>query len=192
VFRLGDSVTSKWHIDEAYIKVRGQWMYLYRAIDSVGDTVEFWFSQQRDLSSAKRFFRNALARHGRPDRVVIDGCQTKQEAILSCDTTNRLEDCSRRRLKPIRIRKSKYLTDVFDKDRSALMSWKSDLRAFCSGGWQRQRRAASSGLGLDGASTSPSFAATDGTAKLILLLCHGSGDRVAKNRVEVATLSRSL
>jgi hypothetical protein len=47
-------------------------------------------------------------------------------------------------------------------------------------------------LGLDGASTSLSFAATDGTAKLILLLCRGSGDRVAKSRVEVATLSRSL
>ncbi|GLS30829.1 hypothetical protein GCM10007937_25380 [Mesorhizobium albiziae] len=42
-------MTGKWHVDETYIKVRGQWMYLYRAIDSVGDTVEFWFSEQRDL-----------------------------------------------------------------------------------------------------------------------------------------------
>lgn len=69
------NVTGRWHIDETYIKVRGQWMYLYRAIDSVGDTVEFWFSEQRDLPSAKRFFRKTLARHGRPDRVVIDGSQ---------------------------------------------------------------------------------------------------------------------
>ena len=45
----------------------GQWMYLYRAIDSVGDTVEFFFSEHRDLAAAKRFFRSALARHGRPD-----------------------------------------------------------------------------------------------------------------------------
>ncbi|WP_363218942.1 DDE-type integrase/transposase/recombinase [Mesorhizobium sp.] len=97
------------------IKVRGQWMYLYRAIDSVGDTVEFYFSEQRDLPSAKRFFRKA------PDRVVIDGSQTNREAIVSCDTTNRLQDRSRRRLKPIRIRKSRYLTDVFDKGRSAPM-----------------------------------------------------------------------
>ena len=67
--------TGKWHIDETYIKVRGQWMDLYRAIDSVGDTVEFWFSELRDLLAAKRFFRKALARHGRPDRVVIDGSQ---------------------------------------------------------------------------------------------------------------------
>ena len=109
-------VTGKWHVDETYIKVRGQWMYLYRAIDSVGDTVEFWFSEQRDLPSAKRFFRNALARHGRPDRVVIDGSQTNLEAIISCDTTNRLQDRSRRGLKPIRIRKSQYLNNRIEQD----------------------------------------------------------------------------
>jgi transposase-like protein len=40
-------VTSRWHIDETYIEVRGRWMYLYRAIDSNGDTVEFWFSDPR-------------------------------------------------------------------------------------------------------------------------------------------------
>lgn len=74
-------MTGKWHVDETYIKVRGQWMYLYRAIDSVGDTDEFWFSEERDLPSAKLFFRKALARHGRPDRVVIDGNQTNQERL---------------------------------------------------------------------------------------------------------------
>ncbi len=108
-------VTGKWHVDETYIKVRGQWMYLYRANDSVGDTVEFFFSEHRDLAAAKRFVNKALERHGRPDCVVIDGSQTNREAILSCDTTNRLQDCSRRQLKPITIRKSQYLTDVFDK-----------------------------------------------------------------------------
>lgn len=110
------SVTGRWHIDETYIKVRGQWMHLYRAIDSVGDTVEFWFSEQRDLPAAKRFFRKALARHGRPDRVVIDGSQTNHEAIISCDTTNRLQDRSRRRLKPIKIHKSKYLNNRIEQD----------------------------------------------------------------------------
>lgn len=110
------NVTGGWHIDETYIKVRGQWMYLYRAIDSVGDTVEFWFSEQRDLPAAKRFFRKALARHGRPERVVIDGSQTNHEAIVSCDATNRLQDRSRRRLKPIEIRKSKYLNNRIEQD----------------------------------------------------------------------------
>jgi transposase-like protein len=56
-------------------------MYLYRAIDSHGDTVEFWFSERRNLTAAKRFLRNALKRRGRPERIVIDGSQTNREAI---------------------------------------------------------------------------------------------------------------
>jgi putative transposase len=109
-------VTGKWHIDETYIKVRGCWMYLYRAIDSNGDTVEFWFSERRNLAAAKRFLRKALKRHGRPERVVIDGSQTNREAILSCDATSRLEDRSRRKLKPIRIRQSRYLNNLIEQD----------------------------------------------------------------------------
>src|SRR5690606_29855518 len=96
--------------------VRGQWMYLYRAIDSAGDTVEFWFSKHRDLPAAKRFMRKALARHGRPDRIVIDGSQTNREAIVSCDAENRLQDRSRRVLTPIRIRSSKYLNNRIEQD----------------------------------------------------------------------------
>lgn len=108
-------VTGKWHVDETYIRVRGR-MYLYRAIDSVGDTVEFFFSEHRDLLAAKRFIRKALKRHGRPDRVVIDGSQTHQEAIIACDGENRLQVRSRRRLKLIRIRKSRYLNNRIEQD----------------------------------------------------------------------------
>jgi putative transposase len=110
------SVTGRWHVDETYIKVRGRWMYLYRAIDGVGDTVEFWFSEQRDLPAARRFLTKALNRHGRPERIVIDGSQTNREAIVSCDTTNRLRDRSRRKLKPIRIRQSQYLNNRIEQD----------------------------------------------------------------------------
>ncbi len=84
------AVTGRWHMDETYIKVRGRWMYLYRAIDSNGDTVKSWFSERRNLAAAKQFLRKALKRHGRPKRIVIDGSQTDWEAILSCDTTDRL------------------------------------------------------------------------------------------------------
>ncbi|MER8772814.1 IS6 family transposase [Mesorhizobium sp. M0909] len=110
------SVTGKWHMDETYIKVRGQWMYLYRAIDSLGDTVEFFFSENRDLPAAKRFLRKALQRHGRPERIAIDGSQTNHEAIRSCDLENRLRDRSRRALKSIRIRKSQYFNNRIEQD----------------------------------------------------------------------------
>jgi putative transposase len=113
-------VTSSWHIDETYIKVRGRWMYLYRAIDSNGDTVEFWFSERRNLTAAKQFLRKALKRHGRPERIVIDGSQTNREAILSCDTADRLQNKSQRDLKPIRIRQSAYLNNRIEQDHRAI------------------------------------------------------------------------
>jgi putative transposase len=113
------AVTGKWHIDETYIKVRGHWMYLYRAIDSTGDTVAFWFSERRNLAATKRFLRKALKRHGHPERIVIDGSQTNREAITSCDTTDRLRDKTKRQLMPIRIRQSRYLNNRIEQDHRA-------------------------------------------------------------------------
>src|SRR3712207_3783271 len=113
-------VSGKWHIDQTYIKVRGRWTYLYRAIDSHGDTVEFWFSERRNLTAVKRFLSKALRRHGRPERIVIDGSQTNREAILSCDTEHRLQDRSSRQLKPIRIRQSQYLNNRIEQDHRAI------------------------------------------------------------------------
>ena len=95
-------------------------MYLYRAIDSIGDTVEFWFSERRNLAAAKRFLSKALQRHGWPERIVIDGSQTNREAILSCDTADRLQDRSRRELKPIRIRQNAYLNNRIEQDHRAI------------------------------------------------------------------------
>jgi putative transposase len=114
------SVTRGWHVDETYIKVRGRWTYLYRAIDSNGDTVEFWFSERRNLTAAKRFLRKALKRHGRPEWIVIDGSQTNREAILSCDTVGRLQEKSRRDLKPVCIRQSAYINNRIEQDHRAI------------------------------------------------------------------------
>ncbi|WP_201865103.1 DDE-type integrase/transposase/recombinase, partial [Microvirga soli] len=96
------------------------WTYLYRAIDSHGDTVEFWFSERRNLASAKQFLRKALKGHGRPERIMIDDSQTNWEAIASCDTADRLQDRSRRKLKLIRIRKSAYLNNRIEQDHRAV------------------------------------------------------------------------
>jgi putative transposase len=114
------AVTGKWHVDEPYIKVKGRWMYLYRAIDSNGDTVEFWFSERRNPASAKRLLRKALKRHGRPERIVIDGSQTNRQAILPCDAESRLQDRSRRGLELIRIRQSQYPNNRIGQDHRAI------------------------------------------------------------------------
>lgn len=84
-------VTRKWNLDETYVKVRGEWLYLYRAIDSNGNTVEFLFSRDRDLKASKRFMRKALALHGRPEKITIDGSQANRTAIMQCDAENRCD-----------------------------------------------------------------------------------------------------
>jgi len=63
--------TDSWRVDETSVKVKGTWMYLSRAVDSAGTTLEFWLSQTRDAEAAKRFFSKALgARHTVTPRVI--------------------------------------------------------------------------------------------------------------------------
>ena len=60
------ATNDSWRVDETYIKVKGKWKYLYRAVDSNGNTLEFMFSAKRDKKAAKRFFKKALkARHNK-------------------------------------------------------------------------------------------------------------------------------
>jgi transposase-like protein len=62
-------VGSSWRVDETYIKVKGKWHYLYRAVDKQGRTVDFLLSNNRDKSAASRFFKKALERMKRPKRL---------------------------------------------------------------------------------------------------------------------------
>src|SRR5690348_9563947 len=65
------SSNGSWRVDETYIKVKGGWTYLYRAVDSRGQTIDFLLSAERDAAAAKRFFRKALAQpHTRNPRTV--------------------------------------------------------------------------------------------------------------------------
>jgi len=60
-----------WRVDETYIKIKGQWAYLYRAVDSEGATIDFWISENRDKKSAEKFFKRALkATHNQVPRVI--------------------------------------------------------------------------------------------------------------------------
>ncbi len=55
------SMWSSWRVDETYVKVKGKWVYLYRAVDKYGDTIDFYLSQTRNAKAAKRFLGKALA-----------------------------------------------------------------------------------------------------------------------------------
>ena len=100
-----------WRVDETYVKVAGSWTYLYRAVDSAGDTIEFMLSPKRDLTAAKLFLRLALlAGHGRRPRVInVDGHPAYSRAIAELKESGEL---GRR----CRCRPSPYLNNVLEQD----------------------------------------------------------------------------
>ena len=80
-------VGHRWRMDETYIKVKGQWYYLYRAVDKGGQTIDFLLTPQRDEPAAKRFLTKAMRRHGVPredhDRWERGQCGRHQEGIVN-------------------------------------------------------------------------------------------------------------
>src|SRR5712692_7639060 len=64
--------SDSWRVDETYIRVKGKWTYLYRAVDSTGATIDFLLSAHWDASAAKRFFQKALRSVGHPTPRVIN------------------------------------------------------------------------------------------------------------------------
>ncbi len=65
-------VGRSWKMDETYIKVNGQWVYLYRAVDNEGNTVDFRLSEKRDRPAALKFFEKAIGSSGLPEKINID------------------------------------------------------------------------------------------------------------------------
>jgi putative transposase len=79
--RRGQAGTS-WYVDETYVKVRGKWCYLSRALDRDGNLVDSLLSEKRDMEAAKRFFQQAAAVIGHtPERVTTDGHDSYPRAI---------------------------------------------------------------------------------------------------------------
>ena len=83
--------TDSWRVDETSVKVKKQWVYLYRAVDSQGNTLDFWLSSTRDGEAAKRFFVKMLvASHTSSPRVI--GRWTKTRPIPKPSTRSRQQD----------------------------------------------------------------------------------------------------
>ena len=86
MFRLKKrKVSGSWRMDETYIKVKGQWVYYYRAVDKYGKVVGFYLSKNRDEPATRAFFNKAINNNGLPDKVVIDKSGANAAAL---DTVN--------------------------------------------------------------------------------------------------------
>ena len=100
-----------WRMDETYIKIKGQWYYLYRAVDKTGQTIDFLLTEQRDEQAAKRFLTKAIRRHGVPATITIDGSAANEAAIKSYNEEHGTA---------IIICKIKYLNNIVEQDHRAV------------------------------------------------------------------------
>jgi putative transposase len=100
-----------WRMDETYIKVKGQWRYLYRVVDKTGQTIDFLLTEQRDEQAATRFLIKAIRRHGVPEKITIDGSEANAAAINSYNAEHGTA---------IIIRQVKYLNNMVEQDHRAV------------------------------------------------------------------------
>ncbi|MED1622300.1 IS6 family transposase [Bacillus pseudomycoides] len=100
-----------WRVDETYIKVKSQWMYLYRAVDSKGNTIGFYLSKARNHKAAKRFFKKALQSFhiSEPRVVTVDKNPAYPIAV---------EELRKEKKMPlgIQLRQVKYLNNIVEQD----------------------------------------------------------------------------
>ncbi|WP_244196698.1 IS6 family transposase [Paraburkholderia hospita] len=108
--RLATTAGQSWRVDETYVKIRGKWAYLYRAVDRVGKTIDFRLSARRDVAAAKAFVAKAIRTQGRaPETITLDGYEAFSSAVREMKTDGSLP----RRTK---LRSSKYLNNVIEQD----------------------------------------------------------------------------
>ena len=104
-------VGMSWRMDETYIKVGGQWKYLYRAVDRAGATIDFLLRAHRDLAAARRFFERAIELHGVPETITIDKSGANTVAIEGIRADSGAD---------IQLRQSKYLNNIVEQDHRAI------------------------------------------------------------------------
>jgi len=104
-------VGSSWRVDETYIKVGGQWKYLYRGVDRLGHTVDFLLTAKRDVAAARRFFERAIDRHSVPEKITIDKSGANTAAVQGL-----IDDSGA----SIELRQSKYLNNLVEQDHRAI------------------------------------------------------------------------
>ena len=116
-------VGGSWRVDETYIKVRGQWKYLYRAVDKEGHTIDFLLRAKRDKAAATAFFQKAIRHNGEPEKVTMDKSGANKAAM---DGINQDRD------EPIEVRPIKYLNNIVEQDHRGIKRITKPIMGFKS------------------------------------------------------------
>ena len=107
--RFSRTVGGSWRMDETYVKVRGPWVYLYRAVDKAGQTVDFYLSRRRDVNAAKAFLRQAMKQQRIPTKITLDAYAASHRAVADLKQAGELP-------KRVQVRSSKYLNNLIEQD----------------------------------------------------------------------------
>ncbi|MBD8658507.1 IS6 family transposase [Oxalobacteraceae sp. CFBP 13730] len=104
-------VGGSWRMDETYIKVKGVWKYLYRAVDEQGKTVDFLLTAKRDMAAAKRFFDTAMGANGDPNKIATDKSGANRATTNAINAGRDVQ---------ILVRQVKYLNNIVEQDHRAI------------------------------------------------------------------------
>src|SRR5262245_38048299 len=107
--RYARPVGGSWRMDETYIKVRGQWVYLHRAVDKAGKTVDFFLSRRRDVHAAKSFLRSAMKNTRKPTKITLDAYAASHPAVREMKEAGELPQ-------RVKVRSSQYLNNLIEQD----------------------------------------------------------------------------
>ena len=116
-------VGGSWRMDETYIKVKGVWKYLYRAVDRDGKTIDFLLTAKRDKAAAKRFFDKAMQANGVPEKVTMDKSGANKAAIDEINANREI---------PMVVRQVKYLNNIVEQDHRAVKRMTKPMLGFKS------------------------------------------------------------
>jgi len=105
-----------WRMDETYIKVKGEWVYLYRAVDKLGKTLDFMLSRKRNKTAATRFFARALEVNGLPRKIVIDKSGANTAGITAINRMLKRFGCPI----PIEMVRIKFLNNIVEQDHRSI------------------------------------------------------------------------
>ena len=103
-------------MDETYIKLKGVWHYLYRAVDKEGNTIDFILSKNRDASAAKAFFIKAIGNNGLPEKITIDKSGANIAGISAINLLLTIFSFFGLPFIQIISRQIKYLNDIVEQD----------------------------------------------------------------------------